>query len=241
MNLKMGTAAAASLLFYATMTSGMASADTTTWYFNLPSTSTASQSPPYPNVATLTLTDIAGGVQFMLDPNESSPGVADPATTFVKLVDYVYSGPALTASNFVWNSGAQVQLFTYETNKNNMDSGYATQDQHILVNFFDNAPRQNQADMRFSFNDTSTWTITGTQVSDFTNTFATSGPKPTPIAGVISVAPYTLTDLHPTPSNWVAQVPEPSTYALMLVGLGFIGFMVRRSAGGAMMAPAGFA
>jgi len=32
-----------------------------------------------------------------------------------------------------------------------------------------------------------------------------------------------------TPSNWVAiQVPEPETYALMLAGLGVIGFVARR-------------
>jgi hypothetical protein len=203
-------------------------ATTEIWTFNLPSTSLASQTPPYPTVATLSLTQVGSNVQFTLDPNESSPGVADPLKTFVDKIDYVYMGRALTGSDFVWNSGAPVSQFTYETNQNNMDSGYKTQNQHILVDFV-----QRHGTSAFSFNKTSAWTINGVTLGDFTNTFATSGPKPTPTYGVISVSPYTLTNQHPTPSNWVtgasvAPVPEPATYAMLLTGFGLIGFMAWR-------------
>ena len=40
--------------------------DTATYKFDLPSTEVASQNPPYPLVATLTLTEVAGGIDFLL-------------------------------------------------------------------------------------------------------------------------------------------------------------------------------
>lgn len=213
--------------------SALASPTSITWTFDLPSTAVASQSPPYPTVATLELTQIGSDVHFFLDPNQASPGVANPAKSFVDKVDFVYSGSALLASSFSYDAGAAIQSFSYLTNPNNMDSGYKAKDQHILVDFFDNAPKKNSADTRFSFNDFSSWTIKDVSLTDFTATFATSNPKPSPIAGVISVSPYALTSIHPTPSNWVAgvaisPVPEPETYGMLLTGLGLVGFISRR-------------
>lgn len=223
-----------SVLVLIAFASASASATTpVTWSFDLPSTAVASQSPPYPNVATLQLTQIGSDVQFVLDPNQASPGVADPAKSFVDKVDFVYSGAALNASSFAYGSGASIQSFSYITNPNNMDSGYKAQDQHILVDFFDSAPKNNAVDTRFSFNDMSSWTIKGVSLADFTGTYATSLPKPSPISGVISVSPYALTSVHPTPSNWVAgvsasPVPEPETYGMLMAGLGLFGFISRR-------------
>lgn len=62
--------------------------------FTLPATAIPSQEPPYPTVATITLTQVAGGVQFTLDPNEASPGWG--AGSFVERLDFVYTGATST-------------------------------------------------------------------------------------------------------------------------------------------------
>jgi hypothetical protein len=67
---------------------GLASATTAaqsvTYFFDLPATGIASINPPYPSVASLTITNVAGGVQFTLDPNESSSGYeGNPTTSFM--------------------------------------------------------------------------------------------------------------------------------------------------------------
>lgn len=216
------------------------------WSFNLPSTSISSQNPPYPLVATLSLEQVGSDVQFVLDPNEISPGVSDPMTSFVNRIDFVYSGRALTNSDYtnIINSSlisspdARIRTVKYETNPNNMDSGYKSNDEHIVIDFYPkNKPN------RFGFNDTSSWTIAGVSLADFTGTYATHNSHPSPTFGIISVAPYTLGNANVcgptgnescpgTTSNWVtgpvAAVPEPETYALLLAGLGLVGFTARR-------------
>lgn len=174
-------------------------------------------------VASLSLSQVGSDVQFFLDPNELSSGVADASKSFVDQIDFVYSGAALTVGSFVYSSGALINTFSYETNQNNMDSSYKTQNQHIRIDFVNNKSGG------FSFNGTSTWTIKDVTLTDFTNTIATSNSKPSPIYGVISVSPYALSELHPTPSNWVAAaVPESETYAMLFAGLGLMRFVTRR-------------
>lgn len=198
--------------------------DTATYKFDLPSTALASQNPPYPLVATLTLTEVAGGVDFLLTPNwGGSAGFS--TNSHIERIDYVYQGPA--SPTFTFLSGAPIDTFSYETNQNNLDSGYKTDDQHINIGFF----TSNTASRFDDDWSNSSWNVSGAGVdlTDFTGTQATSGPKPSPIFGVISVSPYSLTDPHPTPSNWVTSpVPEPETYAMLLTGLGLLGFMARR-------------
>lgn len=195
-----------------------------TWSFDLPATGLDSLNEPYPNIATLTLTDVAGGVEFTLDPNEANPGfnVVDPNTSAVTRLDYVYAGPALTDASFHYQSGAAIQTFSYLTNPNNVDAGYLAADEHIVIDFFNN-PQD-----RFEVTDTSTWHVWGTTVDDYINTFATANNKPSPIYAVISVSPFANPYNTPNPSNWVAEIPEPETYALMLAGLGMLGFVGRR-------------
>lgn len=193
-----------------------------TWSFDLPATGLDSLNEPYPNIATLTLTDVAGGVQFVLDPNEANPGYSLDPLSVVTRLDYVYAGPALTDASFQYDSGPAIQTFTYLTNPNNVDAGYLAADEHIVIDYFNN-PQD-----AFQINETSTWTVLGTTVDDYINTFATANNKPSPIYAVISVSPFSNPDNTPNPSNWVAEVPEPETYALMLAGLGMLGFIGRR-------------
>ena len=199
--------------------------DTATYEFNLPSTAVASQTPPYPLVASLTLIEVFGGVDFVLTPNwGGSSGFS--ASSHIERLDYVYQGPA--SPTITWLSGAPIGGSSYETNQNNLDSGYKTDDEYIIIDFY-TANDANRFDNDYLF---SSWNVTGAGLTDFTGTQATSDPKPSPIFGVISVTGYSLDGIQPTPSNWVTSpvsaVPEPETYAMLLAGLGLLGFMAHR-------------
>lgn len=199
--------------------------DTATFLFNLPSTAVASQTPPYPLVATLTLTEVAGGVDFSLAPNWLGAGTGFAAQSFIERLDFVYKGPALVSASFSQPAGqaAPIEKWDYETGSN-LDSGYSAADQYVSISWYS----KNNED-RFESNETSQWSFAGTVLTDFTGTQATSGPKPSPIFGVISVTAYSLTGIQPTPSNWVAAaVPEPEAYALAMSALAVLGVLSRR-------------
>jgi hypothetical protein len=191
-----------------------AASASTMWTFDLPATAIASQTPPYPVVAVLTLTQTVDGVQFVLDPNENSPGfLANSADSFVERLDYVYAGPALSASDFR-NDNGPIDGFSFLSNPNNMDAGYTADTFHIVVDF----PSKND-DGRFNPGETRTWTVLGATLMQFTGTSASANSKPSSTSGVISVSAYALTGINPTPSNWVNTIPEPSTSLLLALGL----------------------
>lgn len=199
--------------------------DTATFQFNLPSTSESSQNPPYPLVATITLTEVSNGVDFLLAPNWLDITTGFSAQSFVERLNFVYQGPA--NPTFTYLSGAPIKTFAYETNSNTMDSGYKTDDQWIGINWY----TKNDED-RFMNNETSAWRVSGV-LTDFTGTQALSNSKPDPIFGVISVTAYSLDGFTPTPSNWVTgaiatPVPEPEIYAMLGLGLGLMGWVGRR-------------
>jgi hypothetical protein len=214
----------------ALVVAGGVHATSATFDFNLPAVGNNAVSPPYPTVATLTLVDVAGGVQFTLDPNESSSGFAgDASSEFVERLTLAYVGTEpLSFSNV---AGAELRAFSFDAG-GNLDAGYKSNGGELSFDWF-SSPRDG-AD-RFDVTETSTWSLfgAGLDVADFTTASATTNNKPGPIHGVISVTGYDLDGVQPTPSNWVdgavaAPVPEPSTYALMLAGLGAVGFMARR-------------
>ena len=178
--------------------------------YDLPATALPSQNPPYPTVATLTLTQTANGVQFTLDPNEASPGYG--AASFVERVDIAYAGAALDSMDFLYVSGTMGD-FSYVSNPNNFDAGYQAEVAHIVVDF------PSDPSDRLVPTGSATWTVLGATLADFTGTFATANNKPSPIYSVISVTAYSLPGQTPTPSNWVALVPEPGTGLLILLGL----------------------
>jgi hypothetical protein len=207
----------------------------TIWSFDLPATATPSQSSPYPVVATLTLTQTVDGVQFVLDPNEESPGfLANAADGFIDRIDYVYTGPKLKLNSFRNDDGA-IDGFHFERNPNRMDSGYRADEFFISVDF----PSRRDPE-RFTPDQTRVWTVLGATLSQFTGTFATANNKPTPISGILSVTGYSLRgkrlsskklgSMKPTPSNWVHTVPEPGASPLLSIGVLAFGAQILRIA-----------
>lgn len=209
------------------------------WDFNLPADSAFS--PPYPTVATLTITDIAGGVHVTLDPNEASPGYpADLLQSFVERLTIVYNpgviDPApITFQNAVGSTAPLLSL-VYEpppASPSALDSSYFAAPYGVLA--FDWCSGSGNAkECTLSAAESSTFDLfgTGLDVTDFLPPAqgTTNSNMPSPIFGVISVSAYSLpNDFQSTPSNWVAmQIPEPSTYALMLAGLGAMSMLARR-------------
>jgi hypothetical protein len=169
----------------------------------------------------LTLTETLGGVQFVLDPNESNPGYG--ANSFINQVFYVYNtstGPALTAGNineagsppqiagsFSWDGGNPINQFSLPNGQT--EAGYSP-----LIVQVEFPTKNSDGELRFRPTETSTWTVLGTRLTDFTSASASANSKPSPVFGVLSLSGFSGDS-----SNWVAQVPEPESYAMMLVGI----------------------
>lgn len=200
---------------------GGSAAGAATFGFALPGTGRPSQTTPYPNVASLTLTQTADGVQFVLDPNEKN-NVGFNSKSLVMRLDFVYAGPALDASDFRIDGGVSGR-FSVQRKHKGMDAGFRASDSHIVVSF----PTKSR--LRFDPAQTSTWTILDTTLDDFAS-FATSRSKPDQAFGVISLFGYSLSNSGRSASSWVAVVPEPGTAALLFVGLCGLAVRGRRKA-----------
>jgi hypothetical protein len=187
--------------------------DTLTYKFNAPSVGGAVVGI---NQATLLLTETAIGVNFTLTPNWT-------ATTGnrVDQLQFAY----MTGTTFSYVDGAGPDA-SFATSIGAIDSGYNTT---ALVTM--QWPSANNSPNYFDSADvSSSWSLNGVGVDlfDFTVLATATSTKPSPGFGVISMP-------GAGPSNWVASsatittpVPEPETYALMMAGLGLVGWAARR-------------
>jgi len=168
-------------------------------------------------------------VKFTLDPKQTNPGYSSNST--VDRLNIAFTGPAdLPSSAYVWVSGPVANAYTFGNNNNplvavvpgnssdsNMDAGYKSADGQLLLTW-DNPD--------FNVTDISMWKITGTTIADNFSILATANNKPGPTFGVFSVSPISLTDPHPTPSNWVTgPAPVPLPGAVWLFGSGVLGLL----------------
>lgn len=203
-------------------------AATLTFNFDLPATGLSSINPPYPNVATLEITDIAGGVQMTLTPNWSSIGWENKNNDSVNSLEIVM--PSLAGVSAAYSSGAKIKSFDLDAGAN-MDSSYTSNATSFKIEFEQSVKDKFDSDFNFSI-----WTVTGGGLStdSFDGLSATANNKPSPIFGIISVSSYSLKDLTPTPSNWVAgsapAVPLPAAaYLFGSALLGMVGIGYRRN------------
>jgi len=150
----------------ALVVAGGAHAASATFSFNLPAVGNNAVRPPYPTVATLTLVDVAGGVQFTLDPNEASSGFAgDASSEFVERLTLAYGGvEPLSFSNV---AGAALRDFSFGS-QGHLDAGYASNGNVLSFDWF--SSRRDGAN-RFDITESSAWNLSGDglDVSDFTS------------------------------------------------------------------------
>ena len=211
------------------LTHNSVQADTVIWEFNLPATAVASQNPPYPSAARLTLVDTVDGVQFTLDPNQANPGYAPNST--VDALNIVFtgsadlpssayqsgSGPVADAESFGSNNDPLVAVVQGNASAANMDSSYTSADGQLLLTW---------SNPEFPVDQISVWTIAGTTIADNFSILATSSSNPSPAFGILSVSRISLDGLTPTPSNWVTgSTPVPVPAALWLFGAGLLGLV----------------
>lgn len=204
--------------------------DSITYRFNWP-THVASNSSDSVAIE-LTLTEIAGGVQFVLKPDWTSPAFADPVNTSLNRLDFVYQGPekGITLVQPIVH-GADIQSFTFQ-NDALMNGGFRSEDQHITIDWF-SPNRSGRFDRHFS---DSVWIVLGEGINlaDFAGVKAWSivSNQPDSVFGVVSVGSQFLTSVQIASPNWEDQitpsVPKPEISTMLLVIMGLIGFSLRR-------------
>ena len=223
LDLKSTRAFAVGALFVGVTLPAMAAVgDTETWVLDTPAIANAAQNPPYVPVGTVSLLETAAGVQFTLDPNELNPGYQSNA--HINQLFYTFTGSqTLTGASFsnlsaaLPGTSAPVDSFSVVNNGN--EAGYSP----LTIQVQWSNSNSGGGALRLEPNETSSWLVSGTTLADF-GAVAFANSKPSPVFGVLSVQGFSGDS-----SNWVAQVPEPETYAAMLVGLVLLAGQVARS------------
>lgn len=160
------------------------------------------------SAATLTLTDIAGGVSFSL--TSSSPGGSFISGLYFNGTSgHVDNTGSQTLGGFTYSTSASAESFTSA-------AGY---------NWDFSFPTAKSKD-RLLAGETASWTITGNGV-DVTD-FSADSKLMVHLQGVTGIGSDTSVKLAGVFLDPVASVPEPGNGAMLAAGLGLVGAVVRR-------------
>ena len=202
-------------LFGAALASGPAAAAVLTFEFNTEFSEADSPVGPAPWI-TVTFTDVGGGVDMLI----SNSGLT--GSEFIQQGIFFNVDPSVSASSLSFShiSGDEAETISKGTNAFKAD-GDGLYDIKLV---YDNAP---PAD-RFDAGDTSKYFISGGGITSASFNFMSApdgGHGP-----FLAAAHVGGIGANAEGSGWVAPVPipEPEAYAMLLAGLGLMGFVARR-------------
>lgn len=167
-------------------------------------------------VGTLTLIQNGSNVDFTLGKNHVPSFGSD---SFFSQLDFSYVGTKNDWATAFSSTGSAQTITGLTVNPNGQNANY---DFFLRISF----PTSNNGD-RFRDGDTASWTIQGASVADFTNLVSGSAADSAALVHVQGITggnsyKYLVGD------GVLAPVPEADTWAMMLAGLGLVGFMTTR-------------
>ncbi len=170
---------------------------------------------PDVTVATLGLTQDGSDVLFDL---HKLPVTAFGSSSFLSQLDFSYSGSTTLSDNSFAMLSGSTTIDDFDVDPNGKNAGY---DFFLRIE----TPKSNNKD-RFLDDEHALWSISDVMVSDFMTAVSGSGPDALALAHIQGLPNG---DSHKYVASPITPpVPEAETWAMMLAGLGLIGYQARR-------------
>lgn len=172
---------------------------------------------PVTTIGTLTLIQNGLDVDFTLYKNTVSGFGSD---SFFSQLDFSYVGTKSDWATAFSSTGSTQTITELTVDPNGKNAGY---DFFLSISF----PSKNSD--RFLDGDTASWTIQGASVADFTNLVSGNSADSAALVHVQGITGGNSDSYKYLAGDGVlAPVPEADTWAMMLAGLGLVGFMTAR-------------